>query len=125
VGNRVKACKAPISQEDLQRCVRACWQAGTPCNASGVNRMQTGGSWYAFPAATEYREGMTWAKNTFITKPTNADWSASPPRIKRVECLARLINQNESLDIDALFTDATPCPDVTPDLLEQEALKRD
>jgi len=124
-GVQAKACKAPIAKQDLQRCVRACWQAGNRCVASGVNPMQSGGHWYAFPAGTEYRAGMTWAKNVFLVKPTNADWSASPPKIKRAECVGRLIDQSESLDVDALFTDATPCADVTPDQLDQEALKRD
>ena len=125
VGRQAKACKPPISKQDLQRCVRTCWQAGNACNASGINPSQTGGNWYAFPAMTEFRDGMSWVKNAFIVKPTNADWSASPPKIKRAECVGRLIGQNEGLDIDSLFTDAMPCPDVTPGQLEQEAVKRD
>jgi hypothetical protein len=83
-----------------------------------------GGSWYAFPAATEYRGGKKWAKNSFGVNANNADWSASAPKIKRAECLGRLINQSENLDIDALFTDAMPCPDVNEPDLEHEAIQR-
>lgn len=124
VNGKVKACKPPILKTDLVRCVRACWRGSDQCSASGFNTTSNSGRWYAFPAATEYRSGKVWSKNTFAVSAANADWSGTRPTIKRAECLGRLIAQDSSLDIDSLFTDALPCPDVLPAQLEQEATPR-
>ncbi|OGA79992.1 MAG: hypothetical protein A2711_17415 [Burkholderiales bacterium RIFCSPHIGHO2_01_FULL_63_240] len=117
---------------DRSQCVRTCryerqrGQAEVCTWAARVVR-NSGGHWYSFSASTEFGPGKRWARNYPRVNPLNADWSQSPPIIKRAKCLSDLLNAQENLDFDALFTaqgGPGTCPNVSQQELQAEATPR-
>lgn len=112
----VRTCRYPIKMNEAKLCT---WAARTVRNS--------GGHWYSFSASTEFVQGKRWARNYPKVNPLNADWSQSAPIIKRAKCLSDLLNTQENLDFDTLFTAANgpgTCPNVTPQELQAEATPR-
>lgn len=112
----IRTCRYEINKNDVKVCT---WAARAVRNS--------GGHWYSFSASTEFGQSKQWASNFPKFNALNADWSQSAPIIKRAKCLSNLLNTQENLDFDALFT-AQPgpgtCPDVTQQELQAEALPR-
>jgi hypothetical protein len=119
-----KACRPPISNNDLKMCVRSCLNSGAQCRFAGVDA-KSEGSWYAFPALTEKTAAKaTWQKNAFKISPQNGDWSAAAPSIKRAKCIADAFKANPQVDIDGLFNTDNPCPTVDAQTSAHEAIPR-
>lgn len=124
-----KACRGNV---DYSQCIRTCRyeiKKGQVAICTWAARAvrNSGGHWYSFSASTEFGPGKRWAPNYPKANPLNADWSQAAPIIKRAKCLSGLLNAQENLDFDALFTAPDgpgTCPNVTQQELQAEATPR-
>lgn len=104
-------CPSSLPRDQLQQCARVCRYNDGPCQATGLNPKSDGGTWYAFPAATQCGgQRDTWQKRTFgRSNPRWCDWRENTRVIKSAACVARYLQDNPEATLDALFDDAELC----------------
>ncbi|MCF7223696.1 hypothetical protein [Marilutibacter chinensis] len=106
-----RGCPPTMAPGQLAQCTRVCRYNNGPCQATGFNIKHDGGTWYAFPAATQCGGVRTvWRKRTFgRSDPSWCDWREEERVIKSASCLADEIGRRPDAGLDALFDDPALC----------------
>lgn len=108
-----KGCHEGTPLETLRQCVRVCRYNNGSCKVAGVDqKSDSGGRWYAFPAATQCGGARNnWQKQAFRFSPADCDWREEARVIKGAGCLARALSDAPETPLDVLFGPDSPCPD--------------
>ncbi|SFK48246.1 hypothetical protein [Lysobacter sp. cf310] len=120
--NKNKGCPSNLAPELLHQCARVCRRGALDsCTGTGFNvKQDSGGKWYAFPAATQCGGARNvWKKHAFgAVKPTSCDWLENSRVIKEVSCIATALAADPLVGLDALFNNGAPCPAIAEATLE-------
>ncbi|HEY0659910.1 MAG TPA: hypothetical protein VGD21_01090 [Lysobacter sp.] len=108
-----KGCHDGTPLGTLRQCVRICRYGDANCKAAGLDqKSDSGGRWYAFPAATECGGPRNnWQKQAFRFNAADCDWREEARVIKGAGCLADVLSRAPQTSLDVLFGPNSPCPD--------------
>jgi hypothetical protein len=108
-----KGCHDGTPVQTLQQCVRICRYSNASCKVAGVDqKSDSGGRWYAFPAATQCGGARNnWQKQAFRFNAADCDWREEARVIKGAGCLADVLSRAPQTSLDVLFGPNSPCPD--------------
>lgn len=111
-----KGCHADTALATLQVCRRVCRYdlVAADCKVAGSVKKHDGGTWYAFPAATQCGGiRVNWKKRGLGNAvPTDCDWDEAAPVAKAASCIANQRAVVNPPTLATLFGAGSPCPDV-------------